>query len=68
MILTNDGKTAHKILSPKNHIPKDYYVQTSRPVTESDIALLEQPMDLGDFITMPGTGAKSRRRRYNTNI
>lgn len=53
LILTNDGKTAHKILSPKNHIPKDYYVQTSRPVTERDTALLEQPMDLGDFITMP---------------
>ena len=59
LILTNDGKTAHKILSPKNHIPKDYYVQTSRPVTESDTALLEQPMDLGDFITMPAQVQKA---------
>lgn len=53
LILTNDGQLAHKLLSPKNHIPKRYYAQTKRNVTEADKAMLEQPMDLGDFVTMP---------------
>lgn len=58
LVLTNDGQTAHKVLSPKNHVPKEYYADTQRPVTDEDIKMLEQPMDLGDFTTMP---AKVRR-------
>lgn len=53
LILTNDGQLAHKVLSPKNHIPKRYFAQTARPVTDEDKAMLEQPMDLGDFVAMP---------------
>jgi len=53
LILTNDGQLAHMLLSPKNHIPKKYFAQTRLPVTETDKAMLEQPMDLGDFVTMP---------------
>lgn len=53
LILTNDGQFAHKMLSPKKHIPKLYYAETERAVTQEDVKLLEQPMDLGDFVTMP---------------
>ncbi|MBQ9997855.1 MAG: rRNA pseudouridine synthase [Clostridia bacterium] len=53
LVLTNDGALAHKVLSPKNHIPKKYFVKTRRQVTEEDAKLLESPMDLGDFTTIP---------------
>lgn len=53
LVLTNDGNLAHKVLSPKNKVPKRYYVETQREVTNEDIKLLESPMDLGDFVTAP---------------
>lgn len=53
LILTNDGALAHRVLSPKNHIPKLYYAKTRRAVTAEDVEMLQKPMDLGDFVTMP---------------
>ncbi len=66
LLLTNDGQLAHKLLSPKNHIPKLYYAETRRPVTEDDVRLLEQPMDLGDFITMPASVQICQKGAYIT--
>ena len=33
MILTDDGDFAHRILSPRNHVPKTYLARLDRPVT-----------------------------------
>ncbi len=33
MIITDDGELAHRILSPKNHVPKTYLARLDRPVT-----------------------------------
>lgn len=35
VLLTNDGELAHKILSPKNHIPKFYLVRLTKPFDKS---------------------------------
>ena len=53
VILTNNGKLAHEILSPKNHIKKVYYAETEREINDEDIKAFESGMDLGDFTTMP---------------
>lgn len=55
LILTNDGDFCHNILSPKKEIAKTYYVESEKEITSSDIKILEDKMDLGDFTTM---GAK----------
>ena len=34
VILTDDGELAHRILSPKNHVPKTYLARLDRPVTQ----------------------------------
>ncbi|WP_071429395.1 pseudouridine synthase [Angelakisella massiliensis] len=34
MILTDDGDLAHRILSPRSHVPKTYIALLDRPVTE----------------------------------
>lgn len=34
VLITDDGDFAHRILSPKNHIPKTYYVELEKPVGE----------------------------------
>ena len=33
MILTNDGDSAHKLLSPKHHVPKTYAFKSKFPTT-----------------------------------
>ena len=53
LILTNDGKFAHNVTSPKKHIPKKYFVIPESPITEDDKKVFASGMDLGDFTAMP---------------
>ena len=48
LIITNDGKLAHKLLSPKKHVEKEYEVHTRNPLSEKDIKKLEEGVDIGD--------------------
>ncbi len=48
LLLTNDGKLAHRLLSPKSHVDKVYLVRTARPVSARALAALEQGVDIGD--------------------
>lgn len=52
LLLTNDGDLAHRLLSPKTHVPKVYYAETAREIKPEDIAAFESGMDLGDFTAM----------------
>lgn len=40
-LISNDGKLAHQILSPKNMIPKTYFVVSQYPLSSEDIKLFE---------------------------
>lgn len=53
LILTNDGKFAHNVTSPKKHIPKKYFVIPEKPITNEDKKVFASGMDLGDFTAMP---------------
>lgn len=54
LILTTDGKLAHKLLSPKNLVPKTYFAIIDGVVDSSDIELFEKGMSLSeDFTTLP---------------
>lgn len=53
LLLTNDGKLAHKLLSPKNHVEKTYYVETRDVIGQNDIKKLEEGVDIGGYITLP---------------
>ncbi len=48
LLITNDGKLSHMLLSPKKHVEKEYEVLTRDKITEDDIAKLEGGLDLGD--------------------
>lgn len=39
LLLTNDGKLAHELLSPKKHVPKTYFVIVDGVVTNEDVEL-----------------------------
>ena len=54
LVLTNDGQLAHRVLSPKKHVPKSYYAKIQGKVTEEDILAFEKGVILDDgYETMP---------------
>ena len=48
LLLTNDGDLAHRILSPRRHIPKYYLVQLAKPVVEKTVETFENGVVLKD--------------------
>ena len=53
LILTNDGETAHKLLSPKYNKEKVYKVTAEKPFTKDDIEKLKVGVMLDDGMTKP---------------
>ena len=54
LVLTNDGQLAHRVLSPKKHVPNTYYAKIQGKVTEEDILAFEKGVILDDgYETMP---------------
>ncbi len=54
LLLTNDGDLAHRLLSPKKHIPKTYVALLEKCVTDEDIKAFEKGVILDDgYETMP---------------
>lgn len=48
VILTDNGELSHYLLSPKRHVDKKYYLETDLPMTESDVELFLQGVDIGE--------------------
>ncbi|MBC3809104.1 pseudouridine synthase [Undibacterium seohonense] len=53
VLLTDDGKLQHKISHPDWKEAKTYLVQVEGNATPEQIIRLTQPLDLGDFTTLP---------------
>lgn len=48
LLLTNDGKLAHELLSPKKHVAKTYYARIDGRVTEEDGVAFRKGVILDD--------------------
>ena len=48
MLLTNDGQLAHDLLSPRHHVAKRYRFTVKFPLTEAEVARLEEGTTLDD--------------------
>lgn len=54
LLLTNDGRLAHKLISPKKHVPKTYIARVEGRVTEEDILRFKAGVELDDgYMTLP---------------
>ena len=53
LIFTNDGALAHSLISPKNGIEKEYYVEHTGSVEKEDIAAFKAGMVLDDETLKP---------------
>ena len=48
LLLTNDGKLAHFLLSPRRHVDKVYEAEIRGKVTEEHVKLFAEGLDIGD--------------------
>lgn len=48
LLITNDGMMSHELLSPSKHVPKTYYAKVEGIVTEEDVNLFAQGVDIGE--------------------
>ncbi len=48
LLITNDGRFAHNMLSPKKHVAKTYYAELNKPVSKEQIKAFKEGLDIGD--------------------
>lgn len=53
LLLTNDGKLAHALLSPKRHVDKIYLAQVKGIMTQEDVETFAKGIPLKDFTCQP---------------
>lgn len=54
LIITNDGELAHKLLSPKRHVDKTYFVRLDKAATSDDAELFAKGFRVDDeLMAMP---------------
>lgn len=53
LLLTNDGKFSHQLMSPKQKVAKKYYVEVSGHISDDAIDIFKAGIDLGDFTSSP---------------
>ncbi len=46
LVISNDGKLAHELLSPKKHVNKKYYVEVLGKVTDEDVTTFKEGITL----------------------
>ena len=53
LLLTNDGDLAHKLISPKYHVDKEYKVEVDKTLTSSLIESFKNGIELDGELTLP---------------
>lgn len=53
LLLTDDGSLQARIAHPKFKLEKTYWAQVEGVPSDAQLALLQAPLDLGDFVTQP---------------
>ncbi|WP_310832658.1 pseudouridine synthase [Paenibacillus pedocola] len=69
LLLTNDGKLAHELLSPRKHVPKTYEATVEGEVDAEDVAAFAAGVELEDgYVTLPAQLTILSRERGTKTI
>lgn len=69
LLLTNDGKLAHELLSPRRHVPKTYEATVAGDVSEEDVRTFAGGVELDDgYVTLPAQLTILRREDGEENM
>ena len=64
LILTNDGKYFDQLMSPDNHVEKEYLVETKNDIDEEFITKLTEPMVMDGKKLKPVTASLVDKRHF----
>ncbi|MBQ7223116.1 MAG: rRNA pseudouridine synthase [Erysipelotrichaceae bacterium] len=53
ILITNDGQLVHRLISPRGHVDKTYYVETDRNIPANAREIFSKPMHFVDFTSEP---------------
>ena len=53
LILTTDGQLAHRLISPRHHVEKEYIARVDGTLDSADVAAFAAGMELSDFTALP---------------
>ena len=54
LLLTNDGKLSHELLSPKKNVPKTYFARVDGKITQDDVQAFKEGLTLSDgYVCLP---------------
>ena len=53
LLITNDGKLNHNLLSPENHVEKRYYFECEPKIPNDAVDILAKPIKFKDFQSKP---------------
>ena len=48
LLITNDGPLSHRLLSPRRHVDKTYFIRVEGTITEETAEAFEKGLDIGD--------------------
>lgn len=48
LLITNDGPLAHNLLAPRKHVPKIYYAKIAGNVSEKEVELFAEGLEIGE--------------------
>lgn len=51
MLLTDNGPLAHRMLSPKHHVDKVYYLKSEKALSDEDVRKIKEGVYIGEGIT-----------------
>ncbi|MGL4980642.1 MAG: pseudouridine synthase [Fusobacteriaceae bacterium] len=68
LLFTNNGKLAHELISPRKHVDKIYYVELEKKISDRDMKLLEEGVDIGGYITKPAKAERVSENKIYLNI
>lgn len=69
LFVTNDGKLAHNLTSPRKHVDKTYMAVLDKDISDDNMKELEQGIDIGDSKkTLPCKVIRKERGRYLITI
>ncbi|MFA6843309.1 MAG: pseudouridine synthase [Bacilli bacterium] len=73
IILTNNGKSLHKIISPNHIVPKKYYVEVDRDLTDLEMDTMAKGIDIKNgkdelFKTQPAKVERCGQKKYFCTI
>ncbi len=68
LLITNDGQTAHNLLSPSKKVGKTYFARLASPLSESDAEKLCQGVDIGGYVTRPASLERLSPLEWNITI